>query len=159
MRLTCCLSSPVFLFILMRSVWCRSRLIFPELLVAVIILDLIRKGVISCMLPKKKVKTCAVFRNNVVAQLVICFVMFSFLWRYSPNLGLGLPPWNSPFHFGLLDLSHSVGLLCRVISSSQGLFLYTNTEKRTYTNTKHPCPEWDSNPRSRLPSERRQYMP
>jgi hypothetical protein len=26
---------------------------------------------------------------------------FLFLWRYSPNLGLGLPPWNSPFHFGL----------------------------------------------------------
>jgi hypothetical protein len=54
-----------------------------------------------------------------------------FLWRYSPHLGLGLPPWNSPFHFGLLDLRHSVGLLGRVISSSQGICLYTNTEKRT----------------------------
>jgi hypothetical protein len=31
-----------------------------------------------------------------------------------------------------------------VISSSQGLYLYTNTKKRTHTNTKHPCPEWDS---------------
>jgi hypothetical protein len=30
--------------------------------------------------------------------------IFFFLWRYSPNLGLGLPPWNSPYHFGLLDL-------------------------------------------------------
>jgi hypothetical protein len=38
---------------------------------------------------------------------------FSPLWRYSPNLSLGLPPWNSPFHFGLLDLRHSVGLLGR----------------------------------------------
>jgi hypothetical protein len=76
----------------------------------------------------------------------------------SPQLGLGLPPWNSPFHFGFfLDPTQSVGLLGRVISSSQGLWLYTNTEKRTYTNTKHPCPEWDSNPRSRVPSERRQY--
>jgi hypothetical protein len=27
-----------------------------------------------------------------------------FLWHYSPNLGLGLPPWTTPFHFGLLDL-------------------------------------------------------
>jgi hypothetical protein len=54
-----------------------------------------------------------------------------FLWRYSPNLGLGLPPWNSPFHLGFLDLRQSVGLLGRVISSSQGLYLYTNTEKRT----------------------------
>jgi hypothetical protein len=88
------------------------------------------------------------------------YVIF-FLKRYSPNLGLGLPPWNSPFHFGFLDLRHSVGLLGRVISSSQGLHLHTNTEKRarTHTHTKHPCPEWDSNPRSRFPSERRQYMP
>jgi hypothetical protein len=78
------------------------------------------------------------------------------LWCYSPNLGLGLPAWNSPFHFGFLDLRHSVGLLGRVISSSQGLYLYTNTEKRTHTNTKHPCSGLDSNPRSRLPSERRQ---
>jgi hypothetical protein len=22
-----------------------------------------------------------------------------FLWRYSPSSGLGLPPWNFPFHF------------------------------------------------------------
>jgi hypothetical protein len=57
---------------------------------------------------------------------------FFFLWRYSPNLGLGLPPWNSPVHFGFLDLRQSVGLLGRVISSSQGLYPYTNTEKRTH---------------------------
>jgi hypothetical protein len=44
-----------------------------------------------------------------------------FFWRYSPNLGLGLPPWNFPFHFGLLDLRYSVGLLGPVMSSSQGL--------------------------------------
>jgi hypothetical protein len=31
-------------------------------------------------------------------------LFFFFLWRYSPNLGLGLPPWNSLFHLGLLDL-------------------------------------------------------
>jgi hypothetical protein len=60
-------------------------------------------------------------------------------------LGLGLPPWNSPFHFGLLDLRQSVGLLGRVINSLQGLYLYTNTEKRTH---RHPCLEWDSNPQS-----------
>jgi hypothetical protein len=58
-----------------------------------------------------------------------------FPWRYSPNLGLGLPPWNSPFHLGFLDLSQLVGLLGRVISSSQGLYLYTNTEERTHTQT------------------------
>jgi hypothetical protein len=31
-----------------------------------------------------------------------------------------------------LDQGQSVGLLGRVISSSQGLYLYTNTEKRTH---------------------------
>jgi hypothetical protein len=60
---------------------------------------------------------------------------FFFLWRYSHNLGLGLTPWTSPFHFVLLELTHSVGLFGRVISSSQGLYLYTNTEKRARTNT------------------------
>jgi hypothetical protein len=60
----------------------------------------------------------------------------------------------------LLDVGQSVGLLGRVISSSQGLYLYTNTEKRTHnTNTKQSCPEWDSNTRSRRPRERRQFMP
>jgi hypothetical protein len=33
--------------------------------------------------------------------------LFYFFWRYSPNLGLGLPPWNSPFHYGFLDLLFS----------------------------------------------------
>jgi hypothetical protein len=31
-----------------------------------------------------------------------------------------------------LDQGQSVGLLGRVISSSQGLYMYTNTEKRTH---------------------------
>jgi hypothetical protein len=44
-----------------------------------------------------------------------------------PNLGLGLPPWNSPCHFGFLDLRQSVGLRGRVISLSQGRYLHTNT--------------------------------
>jgi hypothetical protein len=61
--------------------------------------------------------------------------IFFFLWRYSPNSGLGLPPWNSPFHFSLLDVRQSVGLLGRVISWSQGLCLYTNTEKHAHTQT------------------------
>jgi hypothetical protein len=102
--------------------------------------------------------------SNVIfeiwCKLWLCksYIFFSF-WRYSPNLGLGLPSWNSPFHFGLLDLRHSVGLLGRVISSSQGLYLHANTEKHTHTpNTPHTF-EWESNPWSRLPRERRQCMP
>jgi hypothetical protein len=72
-------------------------------------------------------------RKFVLFQIRHLFRCFFFLWRCSPNLGLGLPPWNSPFYFGLLDLRHSVELLGRVISPSQGLYLYTNTEKRTHT--------------------------
>jgi hypothetical protein len=64
-----------------------------------------------------------------------------------------------------VDLSvsylHTVGFLGREIRSSQGLYLNTRQHKhrKTYTHIKHPCPEWDSNLWSRLPGERRQYMP
>jgi hypothetical protein len=44
---------------------------------------------------------------------------------------------NAPAHWG------PIGLLGRVISPPQGLYL--NTEQ-THTHTEHPCPEWDSNP-------------
>jgi hypothetical protein len=83
-------------------------------------------------------------------------LFFFFLWRYSPNLGLGLPPWNSPFHFGFPDLRHSVGLLGRVISSSQGLYLYTNTGKSTYTYKHLTSVPWVG---FEPTSERRQCMP
>jgi hypothetical protein len=63
-------------------------------------------------------------------------------WRYSPNSGLGLPPWNSPFHFSVLDLRQSAELLGRVISSSQSLFLYTNTEKRSHTHKHQTFMSW-----------------
>jgi hypothetical protein len=74
----------------------------------------------------------SLFNAQFTTRWYCChFFLLFFFWRYSPHLGLGLPPWNSPFHFGFLDLRPSVGLLGRVISSSQGLYLYTNTEKRT----------------------------
>jgi hypothetical protein len=57
---------------------------------------------------------------------------FFFPFALSPHLGLGLPPWNSPF--GLLNLRRSVGLLARVISSSQGPYFYTNTKKKHTPN-------------------------
>jgi hypothetical protein len=108
-------------------------------------------------LPRSVIYLCEVFCNYFLQASVyshfLCganFVTFFFSFG---------APWNSPFYFGLLDLRHSVGLLGRVISSSQGIYLYTNTEKRTHTNTKHACPERNWNPRSRLPSERRQCMP
>jgi hypothetical protein len=36
-----------------------------------------------------------------------------------------------PFHFGFLDLRQSAGPLGRVISSSQGLYLYARTQTHT----------------------------
>jgi hypothetical protein len=55
-------------------------------------------------------------------------VVVFFPLAVQPSFG---PVPTSMKRFGLLDLRHSVGLLGRVISSSQGLYLYTNTEKRT----------------------------
>jgi hypothetical protein len=89
-------------------------------------------------------------------------VVLLFFFPYGATSPIGASAYlheTFRFHFSLLDLRHSVGLLGRVISPSQGLYLYTNTEKSTHTNTKKTCPDGDSNPRSRVPSERRQYTP
>jgi hypothetical protein len=96
---------------------------------------------------------------QVLAGTVMRHQEFVFLWLYSPSQALAASMKLS-VSLQLLDLGQSVGLLGQVISSSQGLYLYMNTEKRTHnTNTKHPCPEWDTNPRSRRPRERRHFMP
>jgi hypothetical protein len=84
---------------------------------------------------------------------------FLFLWFYSPIQALAASMKLS-VSLQLLDLGQSVGLLGLVISSSQSLYLYTNTEKRAHnTNTKHPCPEWDWKPWSRHLREQRQFVP
>jgi hypothetical protein len=55
-------------------------------------------------------------------------------------------------HVRFLELfRHMVGLLGRVISPSQGLFLHRTTQHRK-TRDKHPCLERDSNPRSQQPT-------
>jgi hypothetical protein len=57
--------------------------------------------------------------------------------------------------------TQSVGLLGRVISSSQDLCLNTGQHKhrKTHIHTKHPWPKWDLIQRSQRPSERSQFMP
>jgi hypothetical protein len=96
---------------------------------------------------------------NVKSTVLWEVMPYFFLWLYSPIQALAATKKLS-VSLQLLDLGQSVGLLGWVISSSQGLHLYTNTEKRKHnTNTKHPCPEWNSNPWSLRPSERRQFMP
>jgi hypothetical protein len=59
-----------------------------------------------------------------------------------------------------LDFIQSAGPHGWGINPSQGLYLDTGQNKhRINVHTKHPCPRWDSNPRSQRPSERRQFMP
>jgi hypothetical protein len=68
---------------------------------------------------------------------------FSFPWLYSPWRTLAAS------HIGgfLNYIIRMVGLLGRVISPSQGLYLHRTTQHRK-TRDKHPCLERDSNPRS-----------
>jgi hypothetical protein len=56
-----------------------------------------------------------------------------FFFLIAPTLGSLLPFLEHRAEFPqFLDQGQSVGLLGRVISPSQGLYLYINTEKRTH---------------------------
>jgi hypothetical protein len=80
-------------------------------------------------------------------SLTILHLCFFFL-PLAPTLGSLLPLWSIGLISQFLDHSQTVGLLARVITSSQGLYLNTGEHKhrKTHTHIKHPCPEWDSNP-------------
>jgi hypothetical protein len=75
----------------------------------------------------------------------------------APLLGSSLTYWSTGLITQSLCHSQVVGLLGRVISSSQGLYLNTGQHKhrKMRTHIKHQCPRRDSNPQSRLPSDRR----
>jgi hypothetical protein len=62
----------------------------------------------------------------------------------------GSAPWVSESY------TQSAGLLGRGISPSQGRYLHTQQHKHRINAHKHPCLEWDSNPRSQCSSWRRQ---
>jgi hypothetical protein len=68
---------------------------------------------------------CGLFESHSVV------LRFFFLWLYSPIHALAASMKLS-VSLQLLDLGQSVGLLERVISLLQGLYLYTNTEKRAH---------------------------
>jgi hypothetical protein len=53
----------------------------------------------------------------------------------------------------------AVGLLGRSISPSQGRYIHTEQHKHSINAPRHPCPEWDSNPRSHRSNKRRQFSP
>jgi hypothetical protein len=88
-------------------------------------------------------KLCRIYLKQDLGQNVIPVVRNFFSFGSTVQFRPWPPPWNFSVSLQLLDLGQSVGPLGRVISSSQGLYLYTNTEKSTHnTNTKHPCPSW-----------------
>jgi hypothetical protein len=61
---------------------------------------------------------------------------FVFFFLVAPtHLGACSRFWSIGLFLQFLNQGQSVGLLGRVISSSQGLYLYTNTEKHTHTYT------------------------
>jgi hypothetical protein len=70
--------------------------------------------------------------TKILLYKFFTLVFFS-LWRYSPNFGLGLPPWNSLFHFCFLDLRHSVGLLGWVARP-----LPVHKHRKTHIHTQKP---------------------
>jgi hypothetical protein len=88
-----------------------------------------------------------------------CKFIQSFIhqWRYSPLLGPGL------FFSFVIFFTQTVGLLGRVISPSQGRYLYTGQHRhRIDAHTPHTdihTFEWDSNPRSQRSSAQRQFIP
>jgi hypothetical protein len=59
--------------------------------------------------------------------------------------------------FQFLNLRQSIALLGQGISPPQGCYLHRTTQ--TQNKCKHPCLEWDSNPRSQCSSRRRHFMP
>jgi hypothetical protein len=74
-----------------------------------------------------------------IQNILSYYFLLFFLWLYSPIQALAASMKLS-VSLQLLYTGQSVGLLGRVISSSQGLYLYINTEKRTHnTNTKYTC--------------------
>jgi hypothetical protein len=61
-----------------------------------------------------------------------------FFWHYSRNLGLGLPPLNSPFHFGFLD-DKTVGRTPwagdQLVAGPLPVYKHRKTRARIHTQT------------------------
>jgi hypothetical protein len=83
---------------------------------------------------------------------------FTFTVKYffiysSVSLQHFVEPW--PFLQFRNFFTQTVGLLGREISLSQGRYLNTGQHKHRIKTHRHPCLEWDSNPRSQRSSQRR----
>jgi hypothetical protein len=60
--------------------------------------------------------------------------------------------------FSFLSYAQSVEVLGRGISPSEGRYLYTEQHKHWINAGRHPCFEWDMNPRSQCSNGRRRFM-
>jgi hypothetical protein len=76
--------------------------------------------------------------------------IFTAIFFFPVALQSFLDPGRLTYRRFLELFRHMVGLLGRVISPSQGLYLHRTTQHRK-TRDKHPCLKRDSNPRSQQP--------
>jgi hypothetical protein len=92
------------------------------------------------------------FRRNMISVLAYIAICSISLWLYSFLLGLG--------RFFNFLIFYTVGTTPWTgISPSQGSYLHTGQHRHRTNEHRHPCLEWDSNPRSQCLGGRRQFMP
>jgi hypothetical protein len=72
---------------------------------------------------------------------------------------MALQPMLDLGHFFSFLILYMVGLFGLGISLSEGRYLHSEQHKHRITAHRHPCLEWDSNPRSQRSSELRLFMP
>jgi hypothetical protein len=101
--------------------------------------------VVTCVLHELKTFTPFLVAPNHCYPLLWSHFLSVCVWPYSPLLGLGRFSVSQSY-------THSTGLLGRGISPSQGLYLYTEQHKHRINAHRHPCLEWDLNPRSQRSS-------
>jgi hypothetical protein len=91
--------------------------------------------------------------TSVRTTQTVCYLFISF------HLSVALQPpffWALPLlQFRNLFFTQSVGLLGRGISPSQGRYLRTGQQKHRTNGHRHPCLEFNSNPRPQCSSEPR----
>jgi hypothetical protein len=92
---------------------------------------------------------------RIIPLLWRLIIFFELFFLFYSNLGACAHFWSIGMISQFLDHSQSVGLLGRVISPPQGLYL--NTEQHKHRIDSHR--QWDFNPRSQRSSGRRRFIP
>jgi hypothetical protein len=94
---------------------------------------------------------------KLFCQIYLSIYISIYLSIYLSN---SLEPFVGPrplFQF-LSLFTQSTGLLGRGISQSQGRYLHTDQHKHRIIVHRHPCLEWDLNPRPQCMSRRKQLL-